>query len=109
MLNTNIPSITKSDVTVPISMCQKVLSNIFTPMKVSSTPKPYLSSQNLSTTLLSIKNSDRSPKMAKMLEKKTIKGSCVTEKMAGIESTAKSTSENSITNNTTNSGVIYSL
>src|SRR5690606_9125057 len=53
------------------------------------------------------KNIDRSPNMAKMLEKKTIYGSLVTAKIAGMESTAKMRSVNSITNKTRKSGVMY--
>ena len=45
--------------------------------------------------------------MAKILEKKTIYGSLVTEKIAGIESTAKMRSVNSIIIKTRNSGVIF--
>ena len=41
----------------------------------------------------------RKPRIAKILEVKTIKGSLVIEKIAGIESTAKRISVNSITIN----------
>ncbi len=51
------------------------------------------------------KNSARKPKIAKMFEKKTIYGSKVTEKIAGIESNAKIMSEISIKTKTKNSGV----
>ena len=44
--------------------------------------------------------------MANILEKKTINGSLVIENMAGIESTANIKSENSMTINTINKGVI---
>ena len=47
-------------------------SSIFTPMKVSRMDKPIFRNQNLSSTLSSIKNRERSPIMAKMLEKKTM-------------------------------------
>src|SRR5690606_27631616 len=53
------------------------------------------------------KNIERKPKTANILEKNTIYGSFVTEKIAGIESTAKIKSVNSITNNTKNRGVMY--
>ncbi|MNL82358.1 hypothetical protein D3C87_2097230 [compost metagenome] len=51
------------------------------------------------------KNIERKPKIAKIFEKNTIYGSLVTAKIAGIESTAKIRSANSITNKTMNSGV----
>ena len=107
ILKTSISAIIINDIPVPISICQNVCSNIFTPINVSSTPKPYFKVQNIFITLLSIKNNERNPNIAKILEKNTINGSCVTENTAGIESTANITSENSITNSTTNSGVIY--
>jgi hypothetical protein len=44
-----------------------------------------------------------------MLEKNTIHGSCVTEKIAGIESNANIKSVNSIIIKTTNKGVIKNL
>ena len=47
--------------------------------------------------------------MAKIFEKYTINGSCVMEKMAGTESTAKITSVNSITKSTIKTDVINSL
>ena len=46
------------------------------------------------------KNIDLKPNIANMLEKKTIYGSFVTAKIAGIESTANITSVNSTINNT---------
>ena len=107
ILNTSISAIIINDMPVPISICQNVCSNIFTPINVSNTPKPYFKVQNIFITLLSIKNNERNPNIAKILEKNTINGSWVTENTAGIESTANITSENSITNSTTNSGVIY--
>jgi len=56
--------------------------------------------------LLNRKNKERSPIIAKILEKKTIYGSLVTENIAGTESKAKTTSVNSTTIRATNSGVI---
>src|SRR5690606_696162 len=53
------------------------------------------------------KNIDRSPRIAKMLEKNTMYGSLVTAKIAGMESTAKMRSVNSMTNSTRNRGVTY--
>ena len=55
--------------------------------------------------LSSKKNSARSPKIAKILEEYNINGSFDMAKIAGIESTAKSKSVNSITATTTNNGV----
>ena len=51
------------------------------------------------------KNIERRPKMAHILEKKTIKGSFVIEKTAGTESTAKIKSVNSMMISTKNKGV----
>ncbi|MNI96772.1 hypothetical protein D3C73_1552950 [compost metagenome] len=53
------------------------------------------------------KYSARRPMMAKMLEVNTINGSVVTAKMAGMLSTANTTSVASITSSTTNMGVAY--
>lgn len=100
MLSARMPKITSSEAPGPISMPQKVLSIIFTPMNAKRMPKPVLSLQNMFMTLLSMKNRERSPMMAKMLEKNTMYGSWVTEKMAGMESTAKRMSENSMTSRT---------
>ena len=50
------------------------------------------------------KNIERRPKIAHMLEKKTIKGSFVIEKTVGIESTAKIKSVNSMMISTRNKG-----
>ena len=59
--------------------------------------------------MLSRKKSERNPMMAKMLEKKTMNVSVVTENTAGMESTAKMMSLNSMTNSTKNSGVMKFL
>ena len=53
----------------------------------------------------STKYSERRPRIAKMFEVKTMNGSRVTAKMAGIESTAKTTSVASTTTSTRSSGV----
>jgi hypothetical protein len=50
-------------------------------------------------------NNDRSPRIAKIFEVKMIKGSSVMPKIAGIESTANSTSDNSTQRTTRRSGV----
>ena len=52
------------------------------------------------------KNMDLRPIMANIFEKKTIYGSFVTAKIAGIESTAKMRSVNSTIKSTRNKGVI---
>ena len=75
ILNTSISAIIINDMPVPISICQNVCSNIFTPINVSNTPKPYFKVQNIFITLLSIKNNERNPNIAKILEKKTMNGS----------------------------------
>ena len=56
--------------------------------------------------LLNKKNKLLSPIIAKILEKKTMYGSLVTEKIAGTLSTAKTRSLNSTTSKTRNKGVI---
>ena len=75
-------------------------------MKINKKPTPVLSRENLFIMLFITKNNERNPKIAKIFEKKTIYGSCVTENIAGIESTAKMMSENSITKRTKNKEVI---
>ena len=55
--------------------------------------------------LINRKNIDLNPIIAKILEKKTIYGSLVTAKIAGIESTAKIKSVNSTISKTKKSGV----
>lgn len=56
----------------PISMPKNVSSNSLTPMNAKSMPNPMGSRQNMPITLLSMKKRERSPKMAKILEKNTI-------------------------------------
>ena len=104
-----MPRMTISDAVVEIVSPKNSCPIILSPIKHNRPPRPYLNSQKVSVTLLSRKNSDRKPMMANMLEKKTMKVSVVTEKTAGMESTAKMMSENSITNSTRNSGVMKSL
>ena len=66
---------------------------------MSTTTKEYFIYWNLSSILDKKKNKFLRPIMAKILELKTIKGSVVILKIAGIESTAKRISENSTTTN----------
>ena len=51
------------------------------------------------------KYSERRPRIANAFEVKTMNGSCVTAKIAGIESTANTTSAKSTSSSVTNSGV----
>ena len=51
------------------------------------------------------KYSERRPRMANAFDVKTMNGSCVTAKIAGIESTANTTSAKSTSSSVTNSGV----
>ena len=109
--------LTKRILTIIISECivvkpsvfNQVWSSILTPIKSNSNANPGLRKRNIPITFTTIKNMALNPSMAKILEKKTIYGSLVMAKIAGIESTAKITSENSITISTINNGVMYSL
>ena len=76
-------------------------------MKTNKKANPIFRYLNLSIIPANKKNIERSPKMAKILEKNTMYGSLVTEKIAGMESTAKIRSVNSIIIKTRNSGVIF--
>jgi hypothetical protein len=64
-----------------------------------------LSRWNFPITPWSRKNSERSPRIAKMFEVKTMNGSVVMAKIAGIESTANTRSVHSIRTRTIRSGV----
>ena len=100
MLNPMIPTITNNEAPVPISISKNVCNNIFKPIKINKTPNPVFNRLNIFITLLNIQKSERSPIIANIFEKNTMYGSCVTEKIAGMESTANKISENSITNKT---------
>ena len=76
-------------------------------MNVKSTAKPIFRKRNLSIIPANKKNMERNPIIAKMLEKNTMYGSFVTEKIAGILSTAKIKSVHSMINNTKNNGVTF--
>ena len=64
---------------------------------------------NFSTIFANKKYRERSPKIAKILDVKTMRGSLVTAKIAGTESKAKIMSLNSIKTRATNSEVIKNL
>ncbi len=59
-------------------------------------PTPFLTNSNLSATAESRKYIERSPRTARMLDEKTINGSVVIAKMAGMESIANTRSVDSI-------------
>lgn len=75
------------------------------PTKINNNATPGFKKRNLVTRFATRKKRERKPRIAKILEKKTIKGSRETAKIAGIESNAKIKSENSIIIKTKNSGV----
>jgi hypothetical protein len=75
---------------------------ILTPTKLRTRPRPYLSSQKRSMTFSSRKNIERRPMMAHMLLVKTMNGSVVMPKIAGIESIANTTSAVSTISRVTN-------
>ncbi len=66
------------------------------PTKARTRARPILRKRNLSMMLASRKYMERRPRMAKMLEVKTMKASRVMPKMAGMESRAKTRSVNSM-------------
>jgi hypothetical protein len=71
---------------------------------------PYLSFENSSIEFESRKNSDRNPRMAKIFDEYKIKGSLgAMAKIAGMESTAKSKSEDSTMIRTNNNFVPYNF
>ncbi len=83
--------------------------SILTPTNARTNTMAYLSLSNLPSMAASAKYSERSPRIAMMLLVKTINGSSVTPKMAGMESIAKSTSEVSMTMRASMSGVMNRL
>ena len=92
-----------------IGICTQCIINILIPIKLNTKAKPYLRKIKRSAKSASKKYMARRPKMAKMLEVRTMKGSVVTAKIAGMLSTAKMTSLNSIIINTSKSGVAMRL
>ncbi len=102
-MRTRIVAITVNEIAV--GMCQISISNIFTPIKVKITARPYCSKLNFSATPDNRKYIARRPKIANKFDVKTMKGSVVTAKIAGILSTAKITSLSSTIINTSSSGV----
>ena len=70
--------------------------DILRPTKISTSPKPYL--RNLKRCMMPArrKYNDRIPRIAKILDVNTMKGSLVIAKMAGIESMANMMSVNSM-------------
>ena len=82
-----------------------IARSIFTPTKIRITPRPYFRYLNSCATAARAKYKARRPSIAKMLLVRTINGSRLTEKTAGIESTANATSVVSITSKVINNGV----
>ena len=66
-----IPTITIKETAVEISIWKKVCNNIFVPINTKRIPNPVFNLQNIFITLLNIKNNERNPKIAKILEKNT--------------------------------------
>src|ERR671911_1418208 len=81
----------------------------FTPTKTSTTESLMLKYTKRCIRPASIKYKARKPRMAKALEVHTTKVSVVIAKIAGIESTAKTTSVDSTAIRTASSGVAMSL
>ena len=104
------PSAPKTtDREMEIGICTQCIISILIPIKLNTKAKPYLRKIKRSAKSASKKYMARRPKMAKMLEVRTMKGSVVTAKIAGMLSTAKMTSLNSIIINTSKSGVAMRL
>jgi len=79
--------------------------SILTPTNMSTPASPYLSRRKRAAMLARRKYRARRPRMAKMLEEATMKGSVVTAKTAGMESTANMASLMPIRTTTRNRGV----
>ena len=78
---------------------------ILRPTKTRTEAKPYLIKANLCMTPASIKYIERRPKMAKIFEVKTMRGSFEIAKIAGTESTEKIMSLSSRKTSAKKSGV----
>ena len=63
------------------------ISNIFTPTNARIITRLYFRYLNIAINPATAKYSERSPRIAKAFDVKTRNGSCVTARMAGIEST----------------------
>ena len=98
----NTPLVKEKRITnkeAPIEIWYQSFRIILTPTKRRIMINEYFTYWNFSIIPERKKYRFRNPRMAKILEVKTIKGSLVIEKIAGIESTAKRMSVNSITIN----------
>ena len=98
----NTPLVKEKRITnkeAPIEIWYQSFRIILTPTKRRIMINEYFTYWNFSIIPERKKYKFRNPRMAKILEVKTIKGSLVIEKIAGIESTAKRISVNSITIN----------
>jgi hypothetical protein len=98
----NTPLVKEKRITnkeAPIEIWYQSFRIILTPTKRRIIISEYLTYWNFSIIPERKKYKFRKPRIAKILEVKTIKGSLVIEKIAGIESTAKRISVNSITIN----------
>jgi hypothetical protein len=78
---------------------------ILRPTNININPRPYFKYVNMGISPPIIKYMDLRPKMANILDEKTINGSLVIAKIAGTESTAKIISVNSTTMRAKNNGV----
>ena len=88
-----------------VGILNRSISIILIPINTNTKAKPYFSKLKRSAISANRKYIERKPKIAKIFEVKTINGSVVIAKIAGIESTAKIRSENSTSTSTKNSGV----
>ena len=98
----NTPLVKEKRITnkeAPIEIGYQSFRIILTPTKRRIMINEYFTYWNFSIIPERKKYKFRNPRMAKILEVKTIKGSLVKEKIAGIESTAKRISVNSMTIN----------
>ena len=98
----NTPLVKEKRITnkeAPIEIWYQSFRIILTPTNRRIMINEYFTYWNFSIIPERKKYKFRNPRMAKILEVKTIKGSLVIEKIAGIESTAKRISVNSMTIN----------
>jgi len=90
----------------PMYQIYKNGSKAFLLLQIRTKTRLILINLNLFIIAAKTKYKDLRPRIAKILDVNTIKESVVTEKIAGIESTANITSVVSITIRTMNNGVI---
>ena len=99
-----IPPITIKDTLV--GTCIHFTNNIFVPTNIKTKAKPNFNKWKRFVISANKKYKARKPIIAKIFEVNTMNGSVVTAKIAGIESTANTTSEISIKINTSSKRII---